>query len=61
MRFHVVMAFLNNRGSCTCGWQGKRRWLPGLATSDAYIHGAESGHMPAGEPLPTDRQTKGNA
>jgi hypothetical protein len=48
MRFLVIARPLRNQAICSCGWHGKNRWFRGLAVSDAYLHGAESGHDPAG-------------
>ena len=57
MRFRVTAATLRNQASCECGWTGKRRWFRGSAVSDAYIHGAHSGHLPADATVITDGQT----
>jgi hypothetical protein len=43
----VATAWLNNRGHCQCGWQGKRRIFRGAAVVDVGLHCAETGHTPA--------------
>jgi hypothetical protein len=49
MEFRVEAHRFRNQGVCECGWHGKRRLLRGAAVADAYIHGARTGHLPAGE------------
>ncbi|HEX5143690.1 MAG TPA: hypothetical protein VFW21_07455 [Mycobacterium sp.] len=49
MEFRVEVHRFRSQGVCECGWRGKQRWLRGAAVADAYIHGAQAGHLPAGE------------
>lgn len=48
-RAYVLVTWLNNRGHCQCGWQGKRRLFRGAAVLDVIGHGVETRHMPVGE------------
>jgi hypothetical protein len=43
----AVIVFPGNRGMCSCGWIGPRRWLVYWAKIDALIHHEETGHTPA--------------
>jgi hypothetical protein len=42
----LLGSWLNHRGHCDCGWEGKRRWLRGSAVLDVMDHCAETGHIP---------------
>jgi hypothetical protein len=48
---------MRNQASCECGWMGKHRWFRGSAVSDAYLHGAHTGHIPANTAIIVDGDT----
>jgi hypothetical protein len=38
---------IRSRGLCSCGWQGRQRWLSTLAVYDAHLHAALNRCQPA--------------
>jgi len=47
----LLASWLNHRGHCQCGWEGKRRWLRGSAVLDVLDHCSETGHVPVSLPF----------
>lgn len=47
---YLLQSWLNNRGACQCGWQGKRRWFRGAAVVDVIEHCQTTSHVPVGLP-----------
>jgi hypothetical protein len=58
-RVYVIAAQARHRqASCTCGWQGRRRWwLPRAAVVDALDHAVRTGCEPE-YPLITHRHLR---